>query len=192
MKNVLIKEILKDEDPNSEYALAILSDYIWNIDSVKRIKELITDDAFNLFIICNTIGNYKCDGWSSIINYHTSLTPYMPKVLISEGLVEIANTLSSCIEFIKPYTLATDWEEENMSASTYNFFIGYDFNDERKDKFVFTDEEKEQITNSFNRYINQLDNLSGEIWDYSCPDDKGWGAAIRLLNNILDEMILNQ
>lgn len=104
------------------------------------------------------------------------------------GSINIARTISAFIEFMKPYGLENDWVD-NMSDSTYNFFIGYEFADDRKNKIALSETSRALIKNQFNNYIHQLDELSEKIWDYGCSDNEGWGYPIRLLNKIVEQKI---
>lgn len=58
-----IKEMFKGISGMNERVLVEISDKLWEIGTLEKIREEVTPELFLLHIGINMIGNWKCEGW---------------------------------------------------------------------------------------------------------------------------------
>lgn len=187
-----ISDILQGRDVNSEDTLAILSSRIRSIGNLKEIKERVSDTAFTFQVVANVIGNYKGDGWASIIEEHSELLPYVSAAMREMGITEIAD---ATLDIAKIFPSNIDLS--SLSGEEYcelvNFLrgtrIGKYFNLTMPNLIRCSQEERKGLVNQYTKTIELLDEMSSKLWSYDSPDNGGWGIVSRYLEKHLQDSI---
>ena len=112
--------------PKNGLELAILSDELWKIGSLQKIKELVTPELFNVHIGINMVGIWQSEGWWSILSENSELAPYVPCVLELYDLCEIKQ-LFLCLFNEEDHIKSSDdyiGRVENLDNITQMYF-GY-------------------------------------------------------------------
>ncbi len=56
----------KYSDLDVEYKFASISDDLWKLGSIDKIKDEVSPETFTFHVAVNMIGNWKGDGWDFI------------------------------------------------------------------------------------------------------------------------------
>ena len=51
------------------------------------------------------------------------------------------------------------------------------------------DEERKELVSRYERFIDNLNEISGKLWNYGSPDNAGWGVVNRYLQEHLTDPI---
>lgn len=192
MKPERISDILQGRDVNSEDTIAMLSSRIWSIGKLKEIKERVSDVAFTFQVVANVIGNYKGDGWESIIEEHGELLPYVSTAMREMGITEIADATSD-IAKIFPSQIDLSSLSGEEYCEVVNFLrgtrIGKYFNLTMPDLIKCSQEERKVLINQYTKTIELLDEISSTLWSYDSPDNGGWGIVSKYLEKHLQDNI---
>lgn len=192
MKSEKISDVLQGKDVNSEETLSILSSWIWGIGNLKEIKESISESAFTFHVVANVIGNWKSEGWASIIEEHGELLPYISTAMREMGITEIA---AATLEIAKIFPSHID--VSSLSGEEYcevvNFLrgtrIGKYFRLTMADLIKYSQEERKILVAQYTEMIEYLDEISSKLWSYDSPDNGGWGIVSKYLEKHLQDNI---
>lgn len=190
MKTEKINDVLQGMDINTEDAIVTLSDKIWEIGNISEIKEQVSDAVFTFHIVANVIGNYKGDGWQSIIEENPELLPYISQAMFEIGLPNVGEATKN-ITNIFPLKMDVLSLDEEKFCEVVNFLHGI-----REGKYFtitmgelkgYTQKEREQLTSQYLAVCEKIDNTTENMWDYDSPDNEGWGVVSRYLGKHLQD-----
>ena len=68
----------KYTDLDVEYKFASISEDLWKLGSIEKIKDEVSPETFTFHVAVNMIGNWKGDGWDYIFYEGRALLPYIP------------------------------------------------------------------------------------------------------------------
>lgn len=122
MKIERISDVLQGMDVNTEDAIVTLSDKIWEIGNIDEIRQQVSAVTFTFHVVTNVIGNCKCDGWMSIVEYHADLLPYISSAMYEIGLDKIGEATQN-IRNIFPLDISVLGEDE--FCEVVNFMKGH-------------------------------------------------------------------
>lgn len=182
MKTEKISDVLQGMDINTEDAIVTLSDRIWEIGNIDEIRQQVSDAAFTFHIVANVIGNYKCDGWMSIVEDHADLLPYIFCAMHEIGLNKVSEATQN-ISNIFPLDISVLSSRE--FCKVVNFMKGRQTDLEVLKKY--SESEQEKMSEQYFDTIRKLDDIAAELWDYGCPDNEGWGVVSRYLEKHLQD-----
>lgn len=182
MKTERISDVLQGMDINTEDAIVTLSDRIWEIGNIDEIKQQVSDVTFTFHVVANVIGNYKCDGWMSIVENHADLLPYISSAMCEIGLDKIGEATQNIVN-IFPLDISTLGSKE--FCKVVNFMKGLQTDLETLKKY--SESEQEKMSEQYFDIIRKLDDIAAELWYYDCPDNEGWGLVSRYLEKHLQD-----
>lgn len=170
-----IEDIFKDVSSVNEDVLVKLSDKLWEIGTLEKIKEEVSPELFLLHIGMNMIGNWKCEGWWGVISEQAVLVPFIPKVLEAFGLYDLKIAFENVISLFPEYTVFS-----NEDASYYdiiNFLQNARFkvSDERLNSIK--PEKRKEMVVSIRQRVNTLEALTEPLWGSGAEND-GWKQVI--------------
>lgn len=190
MKTEKISDVLQGMDINTEDAIVTLSDKIWEIGELSKIKEQVSDTLFTFHIVVNVIGIYKGDGWQAIIEENTELLPYISHAMYEIGLEKVGEATKN-ISHIFPLEMDVLSLEEDQFCEVVNFVRGI-----REGKYFtitmeelkgYTPEEREKLTAKYSEACKKLEDATENMWDYDSPHNEGWGVVSRYLEKHLQD-----
>ena len=157
-------------DLDVESKFASISDDIWKLGPIEKIKDEVSADVFTFHVAVNMIGNWKGDGWDFIFYEGRALLPYIPDTLSKLGLVEIKCAFEQTLSVFPDFT--SDCDEE-VYTDVMNFLINPRFKvaDERLN--AISKEERTALSKAYHKGVQRLDNLSEKLWGYRAEED-GW------------------
>lgn len=160
----------KYSDLDVEYKFASISDDLWKLGSIEKIKDEVSPEAFTFHVAVNMIGNWKGDGWDFIFYEGRALFPYIPDTLSKLGLVEIKDAFEQTLSVFPGF--ASDCNEE-VYTDVMNFLINPRFKvaDERLN--AIPKEERTALSKAYHKGVQRLDDLSEKLWGYGAEED-GW------------------
>lgn len=170
----------------NELKFASISDDIWKLGSLEKIKKEVSHETFTFHIAVNMIGNWKCDGWGYIFAEGHSLLPYISEALNELGLIELKNQFDNTIFWLKEYFANAGVEflnfEKKLDEKTHYDVINFLSNprfevEDEKLNYISIDDRK-IISQKFKVEIGKLEDISEKLWGYGAKED-GW-------KNILD------
>lgn len=192
MAKETIADVISGIDINSEDAIVTLSDYLWQIGNIDTLKKELTDAAFNFQIAANVIGNYKGEGWEGIIEEHRDLLPYISHAMKALGIKEIAGAFED-ISKIFPLPIDVMALPEEQYCEVINFLkgvrIGKFFTLTMDELKKYSPEKREELVSRYESFIDNLNEISGKLWNYGSPDNAGWGVVSRYLQEHLTDPI---
>jgi len=166
---IFIKDFFKTL-PENERDLAVASDEIWKLGSLGDIKAAVSPELFIAQVSINTVGNWQCDGWESIISYHPDLFPYIPQALDAIGHPEIKTAFQDVIELLPDFlSFSSGGADVNaLYCDAIKFLANVDFklSDERFNNY--STEERAELSRAFNERIEILENLSVPLFKWDC------------------------
>jgi len=101
-----LEECLKDVKYIEEVTLVELSDKLWKLGTLEKIKEEVSPELFTLHVGMNMIGNWKGSGWWGVISEHAELVPFVADTLEAFGLPALKTAFENVIScFSVVYTV---------------------------------------------------------------------------------------
>ena len=160
----------KYSDLDVESKFASISDDIWKLGPIEKIKDEVSADVFTFHVAVNMIGNWQGDGWDFIFYEGRALLPYIPDTLSKLGLVEIKDAFEETLSVFPDF--ASDCDEE-VYTDVMNFLINPRFKvaDERLN--AISKEERTALSGAYHKGVQRLDDLSEKLWGYRAEED-GW------------------
>ena len=92
-----LKECFKDAECLNESTLVELSDKLWELGTLEKIKEEVSPELFTLHIGMNMIGNWKGEGWWGLISDQPELVQFIPDTLEAFGLPVLKTAFENVI-----------------------------------------------------------------------------------------------
>lgn len=171
----------KYSDLDVESKFASISDDIWKIGPIEKIKDGVSAEAFTFHVAVNMIGNWKGDGWDFIFYEGRALLPYIPDTLSRLGLVEIKCAFEQTLSVFPDFT--SDCDEE-VYTDVANFLINPRFKvaDERLN--AIPKEERTALSRAYHKGVQRLDDLSEKLWGYEA-EEGGWENVLDYLKGRL-------
>ena len=171
----------KYSDLDVESKFASISDDIWKIGPIEKIKDGVSAEVFTFHVAVNMIGNWKGDGWDFIFYEGRALLPYIPDTLSRLGLGEIKEAFEETLSVFPDF--ASDCDEE-VYTDVANFLINPRFKvaDERLN--AISKEERRALSEAYHRGVQRLDDLSEKLWGYGAEED-GWKSVLDYLNSFV-------
>jgi len=145
-------------DLDVEYKFASISDDLWKLGSIDKIKDEVSPETFTFHVAVNMIGNWKGDGWDFIFYEGRALLPYIPDTLSKLGLVEIKDA------FEQTLSVFPDFADERLNA--------------------ISKEERTALSKAYHKGVQRLDDLSEKLWGYRAEED-GWKNVLDYLNSFV-------
>ena len=160
----------KYRDLDVESKFASISDDIWKLGSIEKIKDEVSADVFTFHVAVNMIGNWKGDGWDFIFYEGRALLPYIPDTLSRLELGEIKDAFEQTLSVFPDF--ASDCDERGYT-DVANFLINPRFKvaDERLN--AISKEERRALSAAYHKGVQRLDDLSEKLWGYGAEGD-GW------------------
>ncbi|MBD3592558.1 hypothetical protein [Bacteroides sp. GM023] len=190
MKTEKISDVLQGMDVNTEDAIVTLSDKIWELGNIGTIKEKVSDVVFTFHVVANVIGNYKGDGWQSIIEENRELLPYISQAMYEIGLPTVGEATKN-IAYIFPLKMNVLSLDEKKFCEVVNFLRGISEGkyftitiDELKG---YTETEREHLTSLYLAEQEKINAVTEKMWNYDSPDNEGWGVVCRYLEKHLQD-----
>ena len=171
----------KYSDLDVEYKFASISDDLWKLGSIDKIKDEVSPETFTFHVAVNMIGNWKGDGWDFIFYEGRALLPYIPDTLSKLGLVEIKDAFEQTLSVFPDF--ASDCNEE-VYTDVMNFLINPRFKvaDERLN--AIPKEERTALSRAYHKGVQRLDDLSEMLWGYRA-EEGGWKNVLDYLNSFV-------
>lgn len=171
----------KYSDLDVEYKFASISDDIWKLGSIEKIKDEVSADVFTFHVAVNMIGNWKGDGWDFIFYEGRALLPYIADTLSRLGLREIKDAFEETLSVFPDF--ASDCNEE-VYTDVMNFLINPRFKvaDERLN--AISKEERTTLSEAYHKGVQSLDDLSEKLWGYRA-EEGGWKNVLDYLKGRL-------
>jgi hypothetical protein len=171
----------KYSDLDVEYKFASISDDIWKLGSIEKIKDEVSADVFTFHVAVNMIGNWKGDGWDFIFYEGRALLPYIADTLSRLGLGEIKDAFEETLSVFPDF--ASDCNEE-VYTDVMNFLINPRFKvaDERLN--AISKEERTTLSEAYHKGVQSLDDLSEKLWGYRA-EEGGWKNVLDYLKGRL-------
>ena len=125
----------KYSDLDVESKFASISDDIWKLGSIEKIKDEVSAEVFTFHVAVNMIGNWKGDGWDFIFYEGRALLPYIPDTLSRLELGEIKDAFEQTLSVFPDF--ASDCDERGYT-DVANFLINPRFKvaDERAERYL--------------------------------------------------------
>ena len=160
----------KYSDLDVESKFASISDDIWKLGSIEKIKDEVSAEVFTFHVAVNMIGNWKGDGWDFIFYEGRALLPYIPDTLSRLELGEIKDAFEQTLAVFPDFASDCD---EGVYTDVANFLINPRFKvaDERLN--AISKEERRALSEAYHRGVQRLDDLSEKLWGYGAEED-GW------------------
>ena len=171
----------KYSDLDVEYKFASISEDLWKLGSIEKIKDEVSSETFTFHVAVNMIGNWKGDGWDYIFYEGRALLPYIPDTLSKLGLVEIKDAFEQALSVFPGFAKECD---EGVYTDVMNFLINPRFKvaDERLN--AIPKEERTALSEAYHRGVQRLDDLSEKLWGYDAEED-GWKSVLDYLNSFV-------
>ena len=171
----------KYSDLDVEYKFASISEDLWKLGSIEKIKDEVSPETFTFHVAVNMIGNWKGDGWDYIFYEGRALLPYIPDTLSKLGLVEIKDAFEQALSVFPGFAKECD---EGVYTDVMNFLINPRFKvaDERLN--AIPKEERTALSEAYHRGVQRLDDLSEKLWGYDAEED-GWKSVLDYLNSFV-------
>ena len=171
----------KYSDLDVEYKFASISDDLWKLGSIDKIKDEVSPETFTFHVVVNMIGNWKGDGWDFIFYEGRALLPYIPDTLSRLELGEIKEAFEETLSVFPDF--ASDCNEE-VYTDVMNFLINPRFKvaDERLN--AISKEEQTALSKAYHKGVQRLDDLSEKLWGYRAEED-GWKNVLDYLNSFV-------
>ena len=171
----------KYSDLDVESKFASISDDIWKLGSIEKIKDEVSAEVFTFHVAVNMIGNWKGDGWDFIFYEGRALLPYIPDTLSRLELGEIKDAFEQTLAVFPDF--ASDCDEE-VYTDVANFLINPQFKvaDERLN--AISKEERRALSEAYHKGVQRLDDLSEKLWGYGAEGD-GWKNVLDYLNSFV-------
>lgn len=170
-----IKEMLKGISCVNEDVLVEISDKLWEIGTLEKIKEKVSPELFLLYIGVNMIGNWKEKGWWGVISEHAALVPFIPETLEAFCLYDLKKAFEDVISLFPEYTVFSN--EDSSYYDIINFLqkAYFKVTDERLNGISF--EKRKEMIASIRQRENVLENLTEPLWGFGAEDD-GWKQVL--------------
>ena len=171
----------KYSDLDVEYKFASISDDLWKLGSIDKIKDEVSPETFTFHVAVNMIGNWKGDGWDFIFYEGRALLPYIPDTLSKLGLVEIKDAFEQTLSVFPDFAKECD---EGVYTDVMNFLINPRFKvaDERLN--AIPKEERAALSEAYHKGVQRLDDLSEKLWGYRA-EKGGWKNVLDYLNSFV-------
>ena len=171
----------KYSDLDVESKFASISDDIWKLGSIEKIKDEVSAEVFTFHVAVNMIGNWKGDGWDFIFYEGRALLPYIPDTLSRLELGEIKDAFEQTLSVFPDF--ASDCDEE-VYTDVANFLINPRFKvaDERLN--AIPKEERTALSGAYHKGVQRLDDLSEKLWGYRA-EEGGWKNVLDYLNSFV-------
>lgn len=102
---ITIKEMIDGVSDIDETELLKISDKLWKIGGLEKIKAIVSPELFYLHININMIGNWKGEGWWFLICEQADFVPYIPTALDKLNLPELKIAFESVIKVFQEYAV---------------------------------------------------------------------------------------
>jgi hypothetical protein len=189
MKEQTFEEILNGIPIESEKALLEINDRVFIKEPIVEIRNKTTQEAFVIFIGCQTIGCCYSDGWETgIFGNFPEIVLYIPEVMKKLQFENIAKLVE---EVIHSFPEGTDFTKRDQAyCDVINFLEGHDRAIEDKQKFEkYSPAEKSQIREKYQTAVEKLENETESLWEYKSAPEGGWANIIDFLKNNLNAKI---
>ena len=174
-----IKELLNDlsmkEEALDETALAGISDWLWGMGSLEEIKEKVSPDLFLLHVGMNVIGNWKGDGWWSVICEQADLVPYIPEALGGLHLPQLKQAFEDVISIFPEYTVFKSDDAAYYDICNFLQNARFKVEDERLNQIA--PEKRKEMVAQVKRNLDRLEDLTKPLWRDSA-ECEGWKQVI--------------
>ena len=189
MKEHTFEEILNGISIESEEALLAINDRVFIEEPIVEIRNKTTQEAFTIFIGCQTIGCWQSDGWETgIFGNCPEIVLYIPEVMKKLQFQNIAKLVE---EVIRSFPEGTDFTKNDQAyCDVINFLEGHDKFIKDKQKFEkYSPDEKSQILEKYRTAVEKLDEETEFLWEYKSAPEGGWANIIDFLKNNLNAKI---
>jgi len=146
------------------------------IGSLEDIKEKVSPELFTVHVSMNIIGNWQCEGWESIINYHPDLFPYVPQALDAIGEPDIKEAFRNVIALFPDFVSFCNGgaDVDVFYNNLMNFLTDENFQADDEQLRQYDKEEHVQLSQEFNKRMETLEDLSDRLLN--------WDGVINYLN----------
>lgn len=174
---ITIKDFIKKSIPEDGDDLVELSDQIWKLGDLEKIKKRVSAELFAVHIVMNVIGNWQGDGWYGIFRDQSKLIPYISQALEELGMKEIKEAFHNVMDLFPKFV---NFDDDKLYCDVINFMINPRISvyDERLK--LFSKEERQHISEQYHIKMEILDDLSELLWGYGAPKE-GWGSVLNYI-----------
>ncbi|MGG7073428.1 hypothetical protein U5B43_04075 [Campylobacter sp. 9BO] len=173
-----LKELLdRYGNPCDESKFASISDDIWQLGDIKKIKDSVSDEIFTFFVAINLIGNWQCGGWGFIFCEMRSLLPYAGGALAKLGLDELVTAFENTQKIFPDFAKECD---ESTYVDVINFLLNPKFKVSNTRLNAISTDDRLKMSQMYHKNIQILDDLSESFWGYGTPHD-GFGGVVEYI-----------
>ena len=169
-----LKECFKDAECLNEGTLVELSDKLWELGTLEKIKEEVSPELFTLHIGMNMIGNWKGEGWWGLISDQPELAPFIPDTLEAFGLPVLKTAFENVIACFPEDTVFTN---DGNYCDTINFLQNARFKVSNEKLNAISLEKRKEMVKKIHQYLEELEQMTEPLWGYSAEND-GWKAVL--------------
>lgn len=160
-----IKAMIDDLSNINEAKLVEVSDKLWKIGSLEKIKEEVSPDLFCLHVAANMMGSWKGEGWWCLICEHADLVPYIPMALDWLKLPELKIAFENVIKLFPEYTVFRANDETYYDICNFLQSVSIKVNDERLKNIASN--ERRALVKQVRQKVNILEDMTEPLWSDS-------------------------
>ena len=173
-----LEECLKDVKYIEEVTLVELSDKLWELGTLEKIKEEVSPELFTLHVGMNMIGNWKGSGWWGVISEHAELAPFVADTLEAFRLPALKTAFENVISCFPEDTV---FSNDDTYYDTINFLQNVRFKVSNERLNTISIENRKEMVNNIHRYLEELEQLTEPLWGYSC-ENNGWKTVLDFIS----------
>lgn len=174
-----IRDVINDVSNVDETKLAEISDKLWKIGSLEKIKEKVSQDLFYLHVGINMIGGWKGEGWWGIICESANLVPYIPMTLDKLHLPELKIAFENIIKLFPTYTVFKVDDSAYYDIVNFLQSANLKVHDERLQSISL--EKRREIVKLIRKNVNILEDLTEPFWGDG-SECGGWKQILDLIS----------
>lgn len=135
--------------------------------NLKELKDKITPEIFNLFVVFQVDGMVQGDGWGiGLFGNTPQFVPFAFQAFQAVGLDDLANDIQSAIHAFPPNTTFNN--QEDAYIDVLNFIENPRRKITNSELLKYTKEEREKFHLAYNHALNDLEEtlqLQTDFWD---------------------------
>ena len=173
-----LKECLKDMKCLEEGTLVELSDKLWELGKLEKIKENVSPELFDLHIGMNMIGNWKGGGWWGVISEQAQLVPFIPDTLEAFELPALKEAFENVISCFPKDTI---FSNDDNYCDTINFLQNVRFKVSNERLNGISPEKRKEMVKNIHHSLDELEQLTEPLWGYA-GENGGWKAVLDFIS----------
>ncbi|WP_196892179.1 hypothetical protein [Aureivirga marina] len=151
-----------------EKALFSLSELLFSEHSIytplEEFKNILTEEAFTLYISFQTIGNVNSDGWAfGIFGNMPQLVPFIPESFEKLGYSKIPQAIRETIHVFPKNTKFLFDNQEYIDVLNFIENPKRKINNPKLEKF--STEERKQFSQNYHNSLDEIEKVESEIWN---------------------------